>query len=181
MIIARATTQDAAQLAALVNAAYRGESSKQGWTTEADLLSGLRTDTEEILRLLLSDDSMFLLCKAKAELIGSVHLQKQAEQVCLGMLAVSPLLQGKGTGKQLLEAAEQAAQETWAVNKLVMSVIACRTELIAFYERRGYRRTGVSKVFPVNPALWTPKVADLRLEILEKVLAVREHSGINST
>lgn len=166
----RAEKHDAGPIAALVNSAYRGESSRQGWTTEADLLAGLRTDTEEILRLISSEDSMFLLCKAEAELIGSVHLQKQAEQVCLGMLAVSPALQERDIGKQLLAAAELAAQETWAVNKAVMTVIACRNELIAFYQRRGYRRTGVSKAFPVNPGLWTPKVTDLRLEILEKIL-----------
>lgn len=171
--ISKAEKQDAEQIVVLVNLVYRGESSKQGWTTEADLLAGLRTHAEEILRLIASEDSMFLLYKAEAELIGSVHLQKQAEQVCLGMLAVSPLLQGRGIGKQLLEAAEQAAQKTWAVNKSVMSVISCRNELIAFYQRRGYRRTGVSKEFPVNPELWTPKVAGLRLEMLEKVLKVR--------
>ena len=168
--MSKAEQQDAGRIAALVNSAYRGESSKQGWTTEADLLAGRRTDTEEILRLILSDDSMFLLCKVEAELIGSVHLQKQAEQVCLGMLAVSPPLQGRGIGKQLLLAAEQAAHKTWAVNKSIMTVISCRNELIAYYERRGYRRTGVSKAFPMNPQLWTPKVADLRLAILEKVL-----------
>lgn len=166
----KAEKQDAEQISALVNSAYRGESSKQGWTTEADLLAGCRTDTEEILGLISSDDSMFLLCKDQAELIGSVHFQKQSEQVYLGMLAVSPPLQGRGLGKQLLEAAEQAAQEIWTVNKSVITVISCRSELLAFYERRGYRRTGVSKEFPVNPELWTPKVADLRLEILEKVL-----------
>ena len=113
---------------------------------------------------------MFLLCEAEAELIGSVHLQKQAEQVCLSKLAVSPPLQGRGIGKQLMLAAEHAAQETWAVNKLLMAVISCRNELITFYERRGYGHTGLSQEFPVNPALWTPKVANLRLAILEKVL-----------
>lgn len=169
--IAKAEKRDVGQIAALVNSAYRGELSKQGWTTEADLLVGRRTETEEILRLISSDDSMFLLCKAEAELIGSVHLQKQAELVCLGMLAVKPSLQGKGIGKQLLLAAELVAQQTWAAGKSVMTVISCRNELIAFYERRGYRRTGVSKAFPVNPELWMPKVADLRLEILEKVLS----------
>lgn len=168
--ISKAEKQDAEQIAALINSAYRGESSQQGWTTEADLLAGLRTDMEEILQLISSDDSMLLLCKVEAELVGSVHLQKQAEQVCLGMLAVNPPLQGGGIGKQLLEAAEQAAKQNWGVNKSVMSVISCRSELIAFYERRGYRRTGVSKSFPVKPELWMPKVGGLRLEILEKML-----------
>ena len=168
--IAKAEKRHAGQIAALVNSAYRGESSKQGWTTEADLLAGRRTDTEEILQLITTDASMFLLCKAEAGLIGSVHLQKQNEQLCLGMFAVSPFLQGRGIGKQLLLAAEQAAQEAWGVDKSMMSVIASRSELIAFYERRGYRRIGVSKPFPVNPQLWMPKVADLRLEMLEKVL-----------
>lgn len=168
--IAKAEKQDAGHITALINSAYRGESSQQGWTTEADLLTGFRTNTEEILQLIANEDSLFLLCKAEAELVGSVHLQKQAEQVFLSMLAVNPPLQGRGIGKQLLEAAEQTAQQTWAVHKSVMSVISCRNELIAFYERRGYRRTGVSKTFPVNPELWMPKVANLRLEILEKVL-----------
>jgi len=170
MTIFKAKQQHAGQIAALINSAYRGETSRQGWTTEADLLAGRRTDAEEIERLIAAEGSMLLLCEAKTELVGSVHLQQQAGQVYLGMLAVSPPLQGKGVGKQLLEAAEQAAQQAWAVNKSVMTVISCRHELIAFYERRGYRRTGISKEFPVNPALWTPKVADLCLEILEKVL-----------
>ncbi|WP_333872875.1 GNAT family N-acetyltransferase [Methylobacter sp.] len=169
--IYKAEKRDAGQIAALVNSAYRGESSRQGWTTEADLLTGRRTDAEDILRLISNDDSMFLLYKAGAELSGSVHVQKQAEQVDLGMLAVNPSLQGRGIGKQLLEAAEQAALETWGINKLVMTVISRRDELIAFYQRRGYQRTGASKEFPVNPELWMPKVADLRLEILEKVLS----------
>ncbi len=169
--IAAAEQQDAGQIAALVNSAYRGESSRQGWTTEADLLAGRRTDTEEILSLISSGDSLFLLCKAGAELVGSVHLQKQADQVYFGMLAVNPSLQGQGIGKQLMREAELAARQIWGAGKAVISVISCRNELIAFYERRGYRRTGISKEFPVNPELWTPKVKDLRLDILEKVLS----------
>jgi len=168
-LIFKADKMDAQQISALVNSAYRGEFSKQGWTTEADLLDGYRTDTEEILRLIISDDSMFLLCKIETELVGSVNLQVKSEHVCLGMLAVNPSLQGRGIGKQLLEAAELTAQQTWAARKLVMDVVSCRNELITFYQRRGYRRTGVSKAFPVNPELWMPKVADLRLEVFEKV------------
>jgi ribosomal protein S18 acetylase RimI-like enzyme len=168
--VTKAEKHDAGQIADLVNSAYRGEYSRQGWTTEADLLAGRRTETDEIEQLIATDDSMFLLCKAEAQLIGSVHLQKQPDQVDLGMLAVSPPLQGRGIGRHLLLAAEQAVQQDWATNRLVMSVIESRSELIAFYERNGYRRIGINKAFPLKPELWTPKVADLRMEILEKIL-----------
>jgi len=86
------------------------------------------------------------------------------------VFAVNPALQGCGIGKALLQAAEFAAQKTWSVNRFVMVVISCRHELIAFYERRGYRRTGINKAFPLKPSVWTPKVSDLALVILEKTL-----------
>lgn len=166
----QADKQDAPAITALINSAYRGECSREGWTTEADLLAGRRTDVEDVLRLLADKNSRFILCKVDATLQASVHLQHTAEGVHVGMLAVNPKLQGCGIGKALLQAAETAAQQTWSANRLVMSVISCRHELIAFYQRRGYRCTGGYKEFPVNPSLWTAKVADLRLTILEKVL-----------
>ena len=170
LAFAKAEISDAAQLAAFINDAYRGESSKLGWTTEADLLDGARTDLADILKLLTADDSMLVLCRADGNLLGSVHMQRNGEQVRIGMLAVNPLLQGRGIGKQLLRAAELMARQTWPVRRAVMAVISCRKELLAFYERRGYRRTGVTQAFPVNPDLWRPKVADLRLELLDKAL-----------
>jgi len=159
---------DIAPVVELINAAYRGESSRQGWTTEADLLDGLRTDTEQIQALLAQPDSMLLCCKTAQQLLGSVHMQYYARQVEIGLFAVLPGLQGRGIGKQLLAAAESIARQNWPVQRFVMSVIPGRLELIAFYQRRGYSRTGVSKPFPVNPALWQPKVEGLRLEKLEK-------------
>ncbi|WP_020484100.1 GNAT family N-acetyltransferase [Methylomonas sp. MK1] len=170
LTFSRAEPVDAEQLAALINSAYRGESSRQGWTTEADLLDGRRTDATDILDLISREESMILLCRRQAGLLGSVHLQKIDQQVQIGMLAVAPAMQGLGIGKRLLAAAEAEAKQAWLVKHFVMAVIPCRTELMAFYERRGYQRTGTIKAFPVNPALWQPKVVGLSLELLEKHL-----------
>jgi ribosomal protein S18 acetylase RimI-like enzyme len=166
----QANKDDVERMTSLINSAYRGECSRKGWTTEADLLDGRRTDINEILSLMADDNSMFILCKQNAELQASVHLHNTGDGVHIGMLAVSPTLQGQGIGKALLQAAEITAQQTWSANRFVMSVISYRQELIAFYERRGYRRTGISREFPVNPSLWTPKVSGLQLILLEKIL-----------
>jgi ribosomal protein S18 acetylase RimI-like enzyme len=167
----KAKLQDIETLTELINSAYRGELSKSGWTTEADLLDGLRTDGTDLQRLITSDDSLILTCRNCEVLIGSIHLQKIDQQVEIGMFAVNPLLQGSGVGKQLLQEAEMTALQIWTFRKFVMAVITSRHELISFYERRGYRRTGTIKAFPVNPSLWIPKVTDLQLELLEKSLS----------
>lgn len=164
----KATQQDISAIVALVNSAFRGESSRQGWTTEADLLDGVRTTEHDIRQRILGNDSYLLLCHAGEQLAGSVHLEKQGEHAHIGMFVIRPDLQGRGIGKRLLGEAERSALRDWAVRAYVMLVINFRNELTAFYERRGYRRTGVMLEFPVNPELWTPKVAGLQLEELEK-------------
>lgn len=164
----RAAVPDAAALADLINSAYRGETSRKGWTTEADLLDGLRTTAQEIRQLIEGRDSFFLLCQRGAVLAGSVQVEKQGEQAYIGMFVVRPDMQGAGIGKRLLEEAETQARREWGVSSFIMIVITLRQELIAFYERRGYRRTGELSEFPVNPALWTPRVSGLEMEKMEK-------------
>ena len=170
LVFRKATLSDAESLVAFVNFAYRGETSREGWTCEADLLEGVRASLPDIEALISSDDAFIELAFEATELVGSVCVERQGGQASIGMFAVNPRRQGHGIGKQLLHVAEQAAQHTWGVGRLVMSVITLRHELIAFYERRGYRRTGVLKPFPVNPAMWTPRVAGMQLEVLEKVV-----------
>ena len=166
-----ACSEEAGQLAQLVNSAYRGDSSRAGWTTEADLLDGQRTDEPEILELIQAEGSLFLLCLQGADIVGSVHLQRETEEAAyLGMLVTRPDLQSSGIGKHLLQAAEMLVQQEWRVRKIVMSVITLRAELIAFYERRGYRRTGQIKPFPTDARAGIPLVAGLQFEILEKEL-----------
>jgi GNAT superfamily N-acetyltransferase len=95
-------------------------------------------------------------------------VEKEGERAHIGMFVIKPELQARGIGKRLLEEAEKSARREWNVSGYIMLVITFRSELTAFYERRGYRRTGVMQKFPVNPELWTPKVDGLQLEILEK-------------
>lgn len=176
----RAGTRDVDVIVALVNSAYRGESSKAGWTTEADLLGGQRTDAEEVRGLIEANGSMILLCESGVEVIGTVHLQRAETGAYLGMFTVRPTLQGRGIGSRFMKAAEQAARREWGATKVMMLVIRRRRELAAFYERRGYRRTGETEPFPGNLRYGVPKVErpQLALEVLEKtlnVIEVRDH------
>jgi ribosomal protein S18 acetylase RimI-like enzyme len=169
-----ATPADADALVALVNSAYRGDSSRTGWTTEADILGGQRTDSQEIAGLITEAGSLLLLCERAGEIVGSVHLQRQdADTAYLGMLVIRPGLQGQGWGSRLMTEAERLLQDDWGIARVQMQVITLRHALIAFYERRGYSRTGQFKPFPGNdPRFGLPKVADLQFEVLEKDLRV---------
>lgn len=168
----RAAAADVGAVVALVNSAYRGESSRAGWTTEADLLDGQRTDAEEISRLIGMDGSVILLCLLGDEIIGSVHLEKvDAAAAYMGMLVIRPALQGRGLGSRLMGAAEHFARAEWRVARMQMQVITLRRELIAYYRRRGYRRTGEIRPFPAtDPRFGLPRVKGLMFEVLEKTL-----------
>ncbi|HQR35726.1 MAG TPA: GNAT family N-acetyltransferase [Blastocatellia bacterium] len=166
----KAIVEEADFIARLVNSAYRGDSSKAGWTSEADLLDGQRTDSTEVESLIQDASSMILLCLHNDEVIGSVLLQKKEAAAYLGMFVVRPDLQGNGIGKQFLNVAERIAQNEWGASKIIMSVITLRPELIAFYQRRGYQRTGEVLPFPDDPAAGIPRVPNLQFEMLEKSL-----------
>ncbi len=169
----KATAADCAAIVTLVNSAYRGESSRQGWTTEADLLGGQRTDTEEILGILADPDSAILLCLAANELLASAHLQRLGNTAHFGMFAVRPDRQNAGIGKHFLAQAEAFALSAWNAVRMCIEVITLRDTLIGYYERRGYRRTGRIKPFPTSERFGISKVNGLELEVLEKSLEKR--------
>ena len=168
-----ATIHDIDLLVNLVNSAYRGDSSRSGWTTEADLLGGQRTDRDEMLSLIETAGSIILLGIQDTEIIASLHLQQDGTNAYLGMFAIRPSLQGAGIGKQCLHQAEHYACRAWGVSTLQMTVITLRHELIAYYERRGYQRTGILKPFPTSPRFGIPKVTGLQLTLLEKKLSTK--------
>ena len=164
-----ADTADIPALAVLVNSAYRGESSRRGWTTEADILGGQRTDAGELSELIAAPASYILLAEQAGQIIASIHLKQTANQSAyVGMLAVEPGLQQRGTGRALLTHAEQTARQGWQASEISMTVITLRTSLIAYYERLGYQRTGKLQPFPDDPRYGLQKVPGLMLETLTK-------------
>lgn len=164
-----ATKEDAAAIVLLVNSAYRGDSSRKGWTTEADLLGGQRTDEMAITEDIVRPGSFFLMALKDQRLISTVHLEKKDDGACyFGMFTVEPEMQASGMGKLVMEESEKIAR-SWNCDRIEMTVITVRSELIAFYERRGYKFTGKTKEFPShNERFGLPKRSDLVLGIWEK-------------
>ena len=166
-----ATAADVNAIVSLVESAYRGDVSRQGWTTEADFLDGQRTDPSGVGEIIAKPGSRVLLGEREGALLACCHLEKQGEACYFGMFSVLPTLQGGGVGKQMLGAAERLARDEWKCTKMEMTVISIRNELVAWYERRGYRRTGKYKPFPYgDDRFGIPKRDDLRFELLEKRL-----------
>ena len=166
-----ATVADIPALVTLVTSAYRGDVSRQGWTTEADLLDGNRIDPEVLRGDIERPRSRVLIASREQDMLGCAHVCEQDGAGYFGMFAVRPDLQGGGVGNALLLEAERAVREDFGLPMMRMTVIDLREELIAWYERRGYRRTGIKKPFPAtDPRFGLPKRDDLRFEVLEKPL-----------
>jgi len=166
--ITSATETDIPPLNVLINSAYRGDSSRKGWTTEADLLGGIRTTETDLRAMLANPRATILKYEQAGSILGCVYLEEKGSELYLGMLTVSPDAQANGIGKKLMLAAEALAQEK-GLSGMVMSVISVREELIAFYERRGYQKTGETIPFPKDPRFGEPK-RELEFIIMQKPL-----------
>ncbi|MEO7213564.1 GNAT family N-acetyltransferase [Mucilaginibacter sp.] len=140
--ITKATTTDIPELTALINSAYRGETSLKGWTTEGHMIDGQRIGPDDLMEQMTDPEAVILKhTDDNGAITGCVYLKKQNEKIYLGTLTVSPLLQAQGVGRKLLAAGEEYAREI-GIHTIVMTVITVRTELLAWYERRGYQKTG---------------------------------------
>jgi len=165
-----ATHDDIDALLDLVESAYRGDSSRLGWTTEADLLDGQRTDRDGLRATIDKDGSVIVLAERDGELLGCANLERQGDAAYFGMFAVRPGLQGQGIGDAILRECERMAR-AWGLGSVRMTVIWTRTELIAFYCRRGYAATGERAPFPYGDERFgLPKRADLWFEVYAKSL-----------
>lgn len=176
-IIRVATQADLPALHALVERAYRGDSARRGWTHEADLLDGQRTDLDALADMIAAPDASILVADAAGRIIGCVEIADKGGGTCyLGMLSVDPSSQASGLGKRLIAAAESTAIARGA-RRMEMTVIVQRPELIAYYERRGYARTGEHRPFPHDdPRFGLPRTRTLKFVVLARALPARQRS-----
>jgi ribosomal protein S18 acetylase RimI-like enzyme len=166
------TVDDVPALVALVNSAYRGDSSRAGWTTEADLLGGIRIDAARLKTAVSTPGQAILVNEADGEIIACVHLQRTGETAYLGMLTTKPVRQGSGVGRKMIAAAERWVASEWGSREMHMTVLVQREELLAWYYRCGYERTGERKPFPYGDERWgLPTRSDLAFYVLRKRLA----------
>lgn len=162
---------DVGAIVALTESAYRGDASRVGWTTEADLLDGQRTDAADVAALLANPAARVLLAERDNALLACCHVEKRDTACYFGMFSVRPDQQGSGLGRRMLGEAERIARKEWDCAEMHMTVISLRDELIAWYERRGYRRSGEFSPFPYGDERFgIPRRADLRFEKLVKCL-----------
>ncbi|MFJ5266104.1 GNAT family N-acetyltransferase [Streptomyces sp. NPDC088387] len=166
-----ATDADVDDLVALIESAYRGDSSRTGWTTEADILEGQRTDPEGVRDVIRATDGKLLVVERDGRTVACCQLEHRGDHAYFGMFAVNPEFQGAGLGKLIIAEAERQARDTWNATEMHMTVISVREDLIAWYERRGYGRTGRMTPFPYGDERFgIPQRDDLQFELLVKKL-----------
>lgn len=166
-----AVPDDVPALHRLIESAYRGDSAKVGWTHEAELLGGQRTDEGELLGILADPARALLLAEVEGVLIGCVQVADQDGGLAyLGLLTVDPARQAGGLGRRLIGAAEAEAVARFGASRMEMTVIRQRSELIAWYERRGYRLTGETRPFPFDETTFGLSDRDLTFVVMERAL-----------
>ncbi|KAF6821993.1 hypothetical protein CMUS01_11263 [Colletotrichum musicola] len=178
-----AAPSDVPVLLPLIRSAYRGEKSRKGWTTEADLLADQRIDEEGLLAKITEPEGVVLMVTEESTVIDEKEATPPPISCCevlrrgggeaayFGLFAVDPDRQAGGVGRRVLEHAERFAKERWGVRRMEMWVIWPRKELISWYERRGYRVTGKREEFPYEGLVDGQALRDdLWFQVLEKEL-----------
>jgi ribosomal protein S18 acetylase RimI-like enzyme len=170
--IRAARPADAEVLAALIRAAYRGEDSRAGWTSEADLVEGERINPGQVRAMITDTGSLMLVGEDTDRIVACCQVRNEGAGLAyFGTFAVSPQAQGAGLGRQLMTEAEHQAITTFGATRLEMTVLAPQDKLIAYYERRGFHRTAETRPFPADPIYARPLRDGLYFVVLEKSLS----------
>ncbi len=165
LILKEADKEQIYEICNLINLAYRGES---GWTKETDLVSGNRAEPDEVREYLTNQKSHLLVASVGGSVKACICVEENEGRGYISFFAVHPDHQGKGVGKDILFQAERFASGQLGINKYVMVVVSQREELISFYERRGYVRTGNIEQYPTHLNVGVPLNSGLTIEYLEK-------------
>lgn len=167
-----AAPADVESLVRLIRSAYRGESSRQGWTSEADLVGGDRISAEQVLAMIEGPDSIMLVFDEGDSIIACCHVEDRGSNLAyFGTFAVAPTEQGVGLGRRVLAEAERSAVLRFGSAVLELAVLAQQEKLIAWYERLGFSRSGETRPFPADPEFARPLRNDLYFVVLSKNLA----------
>jgi ribosomal protein S18 acetylase RimI-like enzyme len=165
-LVRRAGQDDVAKIAQLVNSAYRPTFGSKGWTHEAALINGERTNTCLVKEAINS--TVILIGIQDEEIVACVQVERKGDEAYISMLAVAPGLQDSGLGKIMLSEAETYAHTALKIDQLALVVVSARRELIEFYMRRGYSSSGEKLPYPVQCGVGRPKDEKLDLTILRK-------------
>lgn len=166
LLFRKARLEDVDVLFTLLNSSYRGDSAKKGWTYESDLVGGLRITHEELFDIISKNNEFFLLALSEDKVVGCVQITEEADELYFGLIAVEPALQNKSIGSKILAEIDLLARIK-KKSHIRLVVIHTRDELIAYYERKGFRHTGESSEFPAE---YPAKIPGLRLLEMKKTL-----------
>ncbi len=173
-----AVLADAHALVELIRSAYRGDVSRQGWASEADLVAGDRIDESGVRDLITAPGSTLLVLRGGTDMVACCQLEHRGEGlVYFGTFAVAPRAQARGVGRRLMAEAERVAKTKFTACTLEMTVLAQQDRLIGYYEHRGFHRTGETRPFPADPVFARPLVNDLRFVVLQKRLTTTSSPG----
>jgi GNAT superfamily N-acetyltransferase len=174
----QAARADLPAMVALVNVASSGDGGTAGWTHEAHLFRGNRTDEAEVAQLFAAPGARFVLSMDAGDVVACAYLRATGKDAYLGMLSVHPRQQGRGLGSELIAECERIARAELGCGRLRITVITShRPDIVAFYERRGFARTGHFKSFDRKQALEGRKVEGMLLEWMDKALAIPAERG----
>src|SRR4029079_12205580 len=122
-----ATSADAPQITAVINAAFR--------IAEEFFIDGNRVKRAEGEESLAK--GVFLLAEVNGKLNGCVYVELRGERSYLGLLSVDPTCQQSGLGSALMVEAEKYCRARGSSGMDIL-IVSLREDLPAFYKRRGY-------------------------------------------
>ena len=145
-----ADTDDVDALHSLIERAYRGEEALKSWTSEASLLNAPRTSPKELREMVSSDNQRFVVAELDDRLVGCALIERRGADGYFGMLTIDPRMQTAGLGSKLLARIEADVRDLWRCTAMTLRMVNLRSEMIAWYERRGYALTGHRDPFPFD-------------------------------